>query len=431
MPQALPFAPLHRTRRRPRQRPPSQRNRDGRADVEDRRLASRATGSRADAARHSRGARSFGADNVRRPQLYSGLGLLTVLTVDLAKGLALVDTDSIVADGRTVYASQKSLYVATQRWFPQPAGPTPPTPRGHDGDPQVRHLRPRRDALPGQRQRLRLPDEPVVALRARGRPPRREHRGADLVEPRPAGAERELRHDAAGAGAVPSSSSAGSAASARASASTPSASTATRATSSPSGRSTRSTRSTSRQPSRPAVLGELKIRGYSAYLHPIGDDLLLGIGQDASDEGACAWHAALALRRLGPSPSRATPHLRARLVLVGGRERPSRIPLVGSPRGSQCCPCRRTARSPSSVRSASASAAAASSRPAGSPTSGEPPGRVGTRVAGIPIRRSAVVGDTLYTVSDQGVKATALASFADEGWVAFPASTAGGTTPQR
>ena len=28
------------------------------------------------------------------------------------------------------------------------------------------------------------------------------------------------------------------------------------------------------------MLGELKIPGYSAYLHPIGDDLLLGVGQD-------------------------------------------------------------------------------------------------------------------------------------------------------
>ena len=33
------------------------------------------------------------------------------------------------------------------------------------------------------------------------------------------------------------------------------------------------------------MLGELKIPGYSAYLHPIGEDLLLGIGQDATDEG--------------------------------------------------------------------------------------------------------------------------------------------------
>ena len=30
---------------------------------------------------------------------------------------------------------------------------------------------------------------------------------------------------------------------------------------------------------------ELKIRGYSAYLHPISDDLLLGVGQDATERG--------------------------------------------------------------------------------------------------------------------------------------------------
>ena len=39
-------------------------------------------------------------------------------------------------------------------------------------------------------------------------------------------------------------------------------------------------------PSDPAVVGELKIPGYSAYLHPVGDGLLLGIGQDASETGA-------------------------------------------------------------------------------------------------------------------------------------------------
>ena len=31
--------------------------------------------------------------------------------------------------------------------------------------------------------------------------------------------------------------------------------------------------------------GELKINGYSAYLHPVGEDLLLGVGQDATKEG--------------------------------------------------------------------------------------------------------------------------------------------------
>jgi uncharacterized secreted protein with C-terminal beta-propeller domain len=35
-------------------------------------------------------------------------------------------------------------------------------------------------------------------------------------------------------------------------------------------------------PTRPTVIGELKIPGFSAYLHPIGGDLILGVGQDAT-----------------------------------------------------------------------------------------------------------------------------------------------------
>ena len=38
-------------------------------------------------------------------------------------------------------------------------------------------------------------------------------------------------------------------------------------------------------PTNPTVVGELKILGYSAYLHPLGDGLLLGVGQDATEEG--------------------------------------------------------------------------------------------------------------------------------------------------
>ena len=38
-------------------------------------------------------------------------------------------------------------------------------------------------------------------------------------------------------------------------------------------------------PRRPTVEGELKIHGYSAYLHPVSDDLLLGVGQDADHNG--------------------------------------------------------------------------------------------------------------------------------------------------
>jgi uncharacterized secreted protein with C-terminal beta-propeller domain len=38
-------------------------------------------------------------------------------------------------------------------------------------------------------------------------------------------------------------------------------------------------------PTEPEVVGELKILGYSAYLHPVGEGMLLGIGQDATDDG--------------------------------------------------------------------------------------------------------------------------------------------------
>jgi hypothetical protein len=38
-------------------------------------------------------------------------------------------------------------------------------------------------------------------------------------------------------------------------------------------------------PTAPRVAGELKILGYSAYLHPAGDGLLIGIGQDATEQG--------------------------------------------------------------------------------------------------------------------------------------------------
>ncbi|MGK5550204.1 beta-propeller domain-containing protein [Actinomadura kijaniata] len=40
-----------------------------------------------------------------------------------------------------------------------------------------------------------------------------------------------------------------------------------------------------RDPARPRVTGELKINGYSAYLHPVAGGRILGVGQDADDQG--------------------------------------------------------------------------------------------------------------------------------------------------
>jgi uncharacterized secreted protein with C-terminal beta-propeller domain len=50
---------------------------------------------------------------VSRPPAFDGLGMLTVLTIDLERGLEPVDHDAILTDGQIVYGSSKSLYVAT------------------------------------------------------------------------------------------------------------------------------------------------------------------------------------------------------------------------------------------------------------------------------------------------------------------------------
>ena len=55
-------------------------------------------------------------DDVRHPRRFSGLDLLTVLTIDLDKGLFNVDRDAIMAGAQTVYASKTGLYVASRRY---------------------------------------------------------------------------------------------------------------------------------------------------------------------------------------------------------------------------------------------------------------------------------------------------------------------------
>ena len=55
-------------------------------------------------------------DDVRHPRRFSGLDLLTVLTIDLDRGLFNVDRDAIMAGAQTVYASTTGLYVASQRY---------------------------------------------------------------------------------------------------------------------------------------------------------------------------------------------------------------------------------------------------------------------------------------------------------------------------
>ena len=57
-------------------------------------------------------------------------------------------------------------------------------------------------------------------------------------------------------------------------------------------------------PAAPRVTGELKITGFSAYLHPMGGDRLLGVGQEATEDGRATGVQVSLFDVSGPKPTR-------------------------------------------------------------------------------------------------------------------------------
>jgi len=57
-----------------------------------------------------------GCSSIRRPVDFSGLGMLSIVTVNFDKGLGVAHSDSVMADAQIVYGSTSNLYVATQQW---------------------------------------------------------------------------------------------------------------------------------------------------------------------------------------------------------------------------------------------------------------------------------------------------------------------------
>jgi beta propeller domain-containing protein len=351
---------------------------------------------------------------VRRAASFSGLDTLTVLTIDLAKGLTPVDSDGLMTDAQTVYASPESLYVATQRWV------DPSVPARQVGGSTAIHK-----FATGERDR--------TVYRASGEVPGfllnqfslSEHRGflrvASTAEPvwleQGAGRESEsfvtVLEDRSGrlveVGRVGGLGR---------------------------GERIHSVRFigdagfvvTFRQtdplytvdlsnPSRPAVLGELKILGYSAYLHPIGNDLLLGVGQDATEQG----------RALGTQIS---------LFDISDLRRPARLHqrAVGSASSSEVgydhhaflyWPPARLAVMPLDVygfgRDGAQPFTGAIGFRIGRESGIEEAGRV-SHDAGevrLPVRRALVAGGRLITVFEGGVEVNDLETLAERAWVPF------------
>ncbi|MFF0307287.1 beta-propeller domain-containing protein [Streptosporangium sp. NPDC004379] len=174
-----------------------------------------------------------------------------------------------------------------------------------------------------------------------------------------------------------------------------------------------------RDPKAPRATGELKISGYSAYLHPAGDGRLIGIGQEASEKG----------RTLGTQVSLfdvsdpAAPRLLSRMFA-----KDSGSEAEWDPHAFLYWPATGTAVVPLNSWSGERPMGGAlvlriddsSVTRTGTITHPRPGNDGNGRFAYDPgIRRSVVIGDDLWTVSDLGLKVSALDGLADRAWIPF------------
>jgi uncharacterized secreted protein with C-terminal beta-propeller domain len=172
-------------------------------------------------------------------------------------------------------------------------------------------------------------------------------------------------------------------------------------------------------PAAPRMVGELKIPGFSSYLHPVGDGLLLGIGQDATDQGMITGFQ-VSLFDVG---NLASPQQIQKLVLPAGSsvaeydhhaftwsaaDRLAMMPVTSYEQGSF-----EATLAVFSVERSGITERAQISHPSTSGPDGD--GYIG--VAGI--QRSMVVDDLVFSLSEAGVKASSMGSFSDVAWLPF------------
>ncbi len=367
---------------------------------------------------------------VRRPPSFSGLGMVSILTIDLDKGLWEVDADAVMTDAQTVYGSAGHLYVATQRWSDPETQPTePPTSstlihRFDVSDPD-RTTYEASGVVPGYLLNQYSLSEQGGDLRVASTSEPVWWQGAQQTDSE--SYVTVLRRQGSTLAPIGRVSGLGK------------------------GQRIYSVRFlgdvgyvvTFRQidplytigladPTAPKVLGQLELLGYSAYLHPIADGLLLGVGQDATPEGRTKG-VQVSLFAVGDP---AHPRLLAQHALDTASssqvEFDSHAFLYWAPRQLVVLPLQvfDTGDGKSSspgftgaiALKVDGSGIAETGRVAHDPAGGYVP----------PINRSIVIGDQLLTVSDGGVLASALDGFARVGWVAFPqpaASSSPGSPP--
>lgn len=172
-------------------------------------------------------------------------------------------------------------------------------------------------------------------------------------------------------------------------------------------------------PAAPRTLGELKVTGFSSYLHPVADGRLLGVGQEATEDGRATGTAV----SLFDVSDLAAPGLLARFDLPGAHS-----PVEYDHRAFTWWGQTTTAVVPferwdergerPDTGAVVLDVGDASIAERGRLTHG---GRPGAPHEWAPmIQRSIVVGGTLWTLSDAGLLASDLTTLADRTWIDFP-----------
>ena len=350
---------------------------------------------------------------VRRAQVFSGLDMLTVLTIDMDRGLPEVDSDAVMTGAELVYASPRRLYVATQRWIPQSV-----TEQNVHGGTTIHEFDAAATAdttyrasgtVPGFLLNQWAMSERGGVLRvASSEAPTwlggGETEGQSFVTTLSRKDDRLAQLGQVGGLGK--------------------------------GERIYSVRFiddvgyvvTFRQvdplytvdlstPAEPRVRGELKIRGYSAYLHPVGRDLLLGVGQDATEQG----------QRLGTQLSLfdvsdvAQPRrLHQRTVAPGASsdvEYDHHAFLWWAPTNLAVMPVQFA----TDRDYVSGALGFSVERASGIGEVGSASHKAGDYTA--PIQRSFVVRGRLFTLSDLGLEENGLADLSEKAWLELPAAS--------
>jgi hypothetical protein len=348
--------------------------------------------------------------DITHPADYTATGMLTVLTFDLKHDLGAGDPVTIVADGSTVYGTEKSLYVANDHSMAGmiEAPPTPTSTRtelyqfdiSHPGRPvhvasgAVDGNLLNQYSMSEYRDHLRVattnssqggPQSMITVLRRNGN----ELTQVGQVSGLGAGERIYAVRYFGDTGYVVTF------------------------------RQTDPLYTVDlRDPTAPRVTGELKITGYSAYLHPAGDGRLIGVGQGADENGRVQGAQVSLFDTSDPAGAKVI----AQYQLPGAWTEAENDPhafLYWPAKGLLVLPVTGGVVDPHSGPDQTAGALVlkvgeGSFEQAGTLT------HTSERYGGVVLpRRALVIGDELWTVSEAGMLVSGLDSLSQLAWVPF------------